>query len=388
MTEIPDPFRDDRRTSGLRLFDAGDEQIPMILRHADVRRAAKDWQTYSSDAPFRVPIPSEEQLRSVRQLPIEVDPPDHTDYRQLVESFFLRAKQPAFGARVEEITRRLLAEAVKRERVEVVSELALPLQSRALTVLLGVPEQEAERFIAWGVHVFHGEHGVQQARELEAYLGSQFDRAENDPGDDFYGVLTTARFRGRPLSREEKLGFANLMFAGGRDTVIHSVAAAVGYLAEHPQAFAFLREDPGRVVHAAEEFFRAFMPLTHISRTCPVETDMQGRTVPPGGRVSLCWASANLDETVFENADSVQLDRRPNPHVSFGFGAHLCLGAAHARTVMKAVLMLLCEQVGEMRVLAKRDRVERTTSYERPLAYDRLEVAFEPAVPPADGIPR
>ncbi len=84
----------------------------------------------------------------------------------------------------------------------------------------------------------------------------------------------------------------------------------------------------------------------------------------------------------------MQLDRRPNPHVSFGFGAHLCLGAAHARTVMKAVLMLLCEQVGEMRVLAKRDRVERTSSYERPLAYDRLEVAFEPAVPPADGIPR
>ena len=98
-------------------------------------------------------------------------------------------------------------------------------------MLLGVPEDEAERFIGWGVHVFHGEHGVRQAKELEAYLVSQFERAEVAPGDDFYGVLTTARFRGRPLTREEKLGFANLMFAGGRDTVIHSVAAAVGYLA-------------------------------------------------------------------------------------------------------------------------------------------------------------
>lgn len=378
MADIPDPFREERQTSGVKRFAAGDEQIPMILRHADVRQAAKDWQTFSSDAPFRVPIPSEEHLRSVRQLPIEVDPPDHTDYRRLVEPFFLRAKQPAFVARVEAITRRLLEEAVSRERVEVVGEFALPLQSRALTVLLGVPEDEAERFIGWGVHVFHGEHGVQQARELEAYLASQFDRAEADPGDDFYGVLTTARFRGRPLTREEKLGFANLMFAGGRDTVIHSVAAAVGYLAEHPLALAFLREDPGRIVHASEEFFRAFMPLTHISRTCPVETDVHGMQVPAGGRVSLCWASANLDETVFEAADEVRLDRCPNPHVSFGFGAHLCLGAAHARTVLKAVLGQLCQHVGGMQVLAKSERVERTASYERSLGYERLEVAFEP----------
>lgn len=377
MADIPDPFREERQTSGVKRFASGDEQIPMILRHADVRQAAKDWQTFSSDAPFRVPIPSEEHLRSVRQLPIEVDPPDHTDYRTLVEPFFLRAKQPAFVARVEAMTRCLLEEAVARDQVEVVSEFALPLQSRALTVLLGVPEAEAERFIGWGVHVFHGEHGVRQARELEEYLNSQFDRAEAEPGDDFYGVLTTARFRGRPLTREEKLGFANLMFAGGRDTVIHSVAAAVGYLAEHPEAFAFLREDPGRIVHASEEFFRAFMPLTHISRTCPAETDVHGMQVSPGGRVSLCWASANLDETVFEAADQVRLDRRPNPHVSFGFGAHLCLGAAHARTVLKAVLGQLCEHVGGMRVLAKRERVERTASYERPLGYDRLEVAFE-----------
>jgi len=379
MTHIPDPFRADRQTSGVRAFVADDETIPMILRHGDVRQAAKDWQTYSSDAAFRVPIPSEEHLRSVRQLPIETDPPEHTDYRRLVEPFFLRAKQPAFVARVESIAARLLDEAVARDAVDVVSELALPLQSRALTVLLNVPEAEAERFIAWGVHVFHGEHGVRQARELEAYLGGEFDRAEADPGDDFYGRLTRATYQGRLLSREEKLGFANLMFAGGRDTVIHSVATAIGYLAEHPEAFAFLREDPSRIVHASEEFFRAFMPLTHISRTCPAETEVHGMTVPAGGRVSLCWASANLDETVFEAADEVQLDRRPNPHVSFGFGAHLCLGAAHARTVMKAVLRLLCERVGQLRVVSKRDRVEQTASYERPLGYESLNVAFEAA---------
>ncbi len=77
------------------------ETIPMMLRHADVREAARDWKTFSSDAPFRVPIPSEEEVRSMRQLPIETNPPEHTEYRAIVEPFFQRAKQPEVIAKVE-----------------------------------------------------------------------------------------------------------------------------------------------------------------------------------------------------------------------------------------------------------------------------------------------
>jgi cytochrome P450 len=374
MSDVPDPFREARRTRGVLGLPTDRETIPMILRHEDVRKAAKDWHTFSSDAPHRVPIPSEEHLRSVRQLPIETDPPEQTDYRKLVEPFFLRAKQPAFVARVEAITERLIAEALARDSIEAVGEFALPLQSRALTVLLDVDEAEAERFIGWGVHVFHGEHGVRQAAELERYLGEQFDGAAAEPGDDFYGLLTKATFHGRPLTRAEQLGFANLMFAGGRDTVIHSVACVVGYLAEHPAAFAALRADPGRIVLASEEFFRVFMPLTHIGRVCPVDTDVHGMTVKTGDRASLCWASANLDETAFDAADEIRLDRRPNPHVSFGFGAHLCLGAAHARTVMRTLLELLCKRVELIELVSKVDRVEHTAAYDRPLGYESLVV--------------
>jgi len=379
MSDIPDPFREARRTSGVLGLPTDRETIPLILRHEDVRQAAKDWKTFSSDAPFRVPIPSEERLRSVRQLPIETDPPEQKEYRELVESFFLRAKRPDFVGRIDDITSRLVADALARNTIEAVGELALPLQSRALTVLLGVPEAEAARFIGWGVHVFHhGGNGAEKGKELERYLGTQFDRAEAAPGDDFYGLLTQASYRGRPLSREEKLGFANLMFAGGRDTVIHSVACAVGYLAGNPAALAFLRADPGRIVHASEEFFRVYMPLTHIGRVCPVDTDVHGMTVKAGDRASLCWASANLDETVFDDADSIHLDRRPNPHVSFGFGTHLCLGAAHARTVMRSLLGVLCRDVERIELVSKRDRVERTEAYERQLGYDELVVRFVP----------
>ena len=382
MGDVPDPFREARRDVGVVGLPTDRETIPLILRHGDVREAARDWKTFSSDTPFRVPIPSEEHLRSVRQLPIETDPPEHTDYRRLVEPFFLRARQPEFVARVEAIVERLLDDACVRDTVEVVGELALPLQSRALTVLLGVPEREAERFIGWGVHVFHhGANGAEKGRQLERYLEAEFDRAAANAGDDFYGVLTRATFRGRPLTRAEMLGFANLMFAGGRDTVIYSAACAIGHLAERPEALDFLRADPARIVLASEEFFRVFMPLTHIGRTCPVDTDVHGMPVRAGERASLCWASANLDETVFEDADTIRLDRRPNPHVSFGFGPHLCLGAAHARTVMRALLGRLCARVERIEPVSRVDRVERTPGYERTLGFESLVVRLVPRPP-------
>ena len=379
MGEIPDPFADARRDRGVLGLPTDREVIPLILRHEDVRRAAKDWKTFSSDAPFRVPIPSEEKLRSVRQLPIEVDPPEQTEYRKLVEPFFLRAKQPAFVARIEALTERLVAESLARETVEAVGGFALPLQSRALTVLLDVPEAEAERFIGWGVHVFHhGANGADKGRDLERYLNEQFDRAAAAPGDDFYGLLTKASFRGRPLTRAEMLGFANLMFAGGRDTIIHTVSSVIAYFAGRPEALEFLRADPERIVHASEEFFRVYMPLSHIGRVCPVDTDVLGMPVKAGERASLCWASANLDESVFEAADEIRLDRRPNPHVAFGFGVHLCLGAAHARTVVRTLLGVLCARVAGIDLVAEEVRVEHTPAYDRPLGYDSLTVRFRP----------
>ena len=355
----------------LPIVDAG-ETIPMLLRHEDVRRAARDWQTFSSDAPYRVPIPSEESLRPDRQLPIETDPPDHTDYRALVEPFFLRARTPHYATRIRAIVDRLIGESLARDATEVVTQFALPLQSRALTVLLDVPETEADRWIAWGVHVFHGPDGESQAGTLDAYLHECFDLADAHPGDDFFSLLVKARFRDRPLSRSELVGFANLAFAGGRDTIIHTVACILGHLAEHPCDLGRLREDRSRIMLASEEFFRVFMPLTHIGRVCPVETAVNGVIVNAGDRVSLCWASANFDEAVFPEPEEVRLDRKPNPHLSFGFGPHLCLGAPHARLILRTLLRLCCQRVKSITLLAAQERVEHEAAYDRTLGYDSL----------------
>ena len=379
ITENPDPFREARKDAGVLPCEFQGDTIPMILRHEDVRRAAKDWQTFSSDAPFRVPIPSEEEVRSMRQLPVEVDPPEHTEYRAIVEPFFARSKMPGVIASIEALIEAALTDALSRESIEVVNGFALPIQSRALTHLLDVPESEAEIWIGWGIHVFRvadGELGKEKGAALEIYLRRQFERAHANPGDDFFSALTRATFRGRPLTRDEMMGFANLTFAGGRDTVINSISGVIGYLAGNPDALEFLRQDPKRIVNASEEFFRAITPLTHIGRVCPVDTDVHGVPVKADHRASLCWASANHDETVFDAPEEVRLDRKPNPHVAFGFGTHLCLGAPHARLIVRSLLKSLCERVEKITLLHAVEHVEKEARYQRAVGYDSLTVSF------------
>lgn len=375
MNQSPDPFHDPRVESGVLKCEFQGETIPMILRHEDVRRAAKDWKKFSSDAPCRVPIPSEEDVRTMRQLPIETDPPDHTEYRDIVEPFFRRAKEPGVIAQVEAMIGALLDDALGRSSVEVVREFALPLQSRALTFLLNVPEAEAETWISWGTHVFRdGGDGQKKGAALETYLHRQFDLAEANPGEDFFSALTKAKFRGRPLTREEMMGFANLTFAGGRDTIIHTISSVFGYFARNAPALEFLRQDPSRIVHAGEEFFRTLTPLTHIGRVCPVDTDVHGVAVKAGDRVSLCWASANQDEAAFDAPGEVRLDRKPNPHVAFGIGAHVCLGAPHARLLLRTLLQKFTERVGGVTVLAAKERVEEEARFRRVVGYESLTV--------------
>ena len=145
-----------------------------------------------------------------------------------------------------------------------------------------------------------------------------------------------------------------------------------------PSDLEFLRDDPKRIVGASEEFFRVLSPSTHLARRCRESTTVQGVSVKAGDFISLNFAAANYDETVFEASEEVRLDRRPNPHVAFGFGPHLCLGAAHARHVVRSLLKTLCEQVANVTTLEAVDRYENETSYRRRLAYEKLLVRFTP----------
>ncbi len=349
------------------------EEIPMVVDYRVLRQVSKDWKQFSSDVPFRVPIPSEEEDRSVRQLPIERDPPLHSEYRKLVDAWFKRPRSAEFQQELSRLIGEQLTPRINGEAFAAIHDLALPIQSLALTKLLGVPESESERWISWGTHVFHSNTGEHHGQALEDYLNEQFDRAEQEGGEDFFALLSGCEFQGRRLSREELLGFGNLAFAGGRDTVINSICGLLGHVAEHPEDLERLRAEPTLRAGALEELFRWISPVTQIGRVCPHGATLQGLEVPPMGRVSLNWARANRDPKVFPDPNHLDIARMPNPHVAFGSGPHSCIGATHARALLRCLLDILCEQKLRVEIL-EASREHAPSPYHNANIYRKLKI--------------
>ena len=373
--DLTDPFKAARASSGLLAADFAGETIPMILRHGDVRRAARNFRAFSSDAPFRVPIPGEEPFRDVRELPIETDPPEHTAYRALAQPFFERPKQPEVIEAVGELTSTLLDTVIGRGEVEVIREFAVKLQSRALALMLKRPPEDGLLWERWHTNLLY-EDASRAA--LYRYLDRALSDAAAKPGEDLFGALSTASHEGRKLTPEEILGFAILTFAGGRDTVVSVIAFALAHLADHPGDLSRLRAEPGLIRTAAEEIVRVCSPLTHIGRTCPAGAEINGVRIPPGHRASLCWASANRDESVFPDADEVRLDRRGNVHVAYGVGHHTCLGAHQARLILRSVLEKVSRKVSRIDFLSGEPKYEQWPDYRRQTGYEALRMALHP----------
>ena len=323
----------------------------MLLDWAGVRAAAHDWNTFSSNAPFRVPIPSEENVRSVRQLPIEADPPLNAEIRQQLEPRFRRPRQRSYLAKLRPLVSAQLTAAKQSGEIDLIRDFALPLQSRALTLLLDMPTEAGETWTKWGLHVFRdGEDPAARGSALENYILSELDRAARSPGVDFFSDLTRMTLNRRALSQNEMMGIANLVFAGGRDTLINAMSQLVVAASKHPEAFQLAAADQRRTKLAVEEVLRVSSPLTHIGRVCPARTMVERHDIPAGARISLCWAAANYDPAVFSAPETRDIERMPNPHLAFGSGPHTCLGAVHARALLRELLRALVSEVSGIMV--------------------------------------
>ncbi len=379
--ELPDAFESARENKGYGHVDDQGDSVTMLLRLKDVRKTAKDWKTFQSGArPGRIVVPSEVSIRETRQIPFEVDPPQHTAYRALVEGWFKRPEtEEDYKERVSEIINELVEEAVSLKEIEVVEDFALKLQSRALTLLLNIPYEESETWISWGTHVFRSDDSPvdgDKANILYEYIDAAIDKAIEHPGSDLYSVLLSAEIEGRKLTKEEVKGVMILTFAGGRDTVINAVTNTIAYFAAHPSSLDRLRKEPEITTQAVEELVRYFSPLTHMGRVVTEDTEVCTHAAKADSRVSLCWASANRDAATFENPNEVMLDRKVNPHVAFGFGIHKCLGATHARLILRTLLGILAEKVSSIEVLDFKENVEDWQEFKRKVGYDNLKVKF------------
>ena len=380
-SEFPDPFEKARLDKGYGKMKDQDDPVTMLLRHKDVRKTAHNYKTFQSGAqPGRIVVPSEVNIRDTRQIPFEVDPPVHGEYRAIVEPWLKRPLQPEYQEKLSVQISNLVDEIINNGTVEVVNGFALPLQSRALTLLLNTPFSEAETWISWGTHVFRSEGEAldgDKANILYNYIDDQIERAVKEPGDDMYSVLLSSDFQGRKLTREEVKGVMVLTFAGGRDTVINAVTNSISYLAEHPESLERFRKEPEIIGKAVEEFIRYFSPLTQMGRVVTEDTQVCEHAIKADSRISLCWASANRDASVFENPNEIVLDRKINPHVGFGFSHHNCLGATHARQILKILLSTLAEKVANIEIVDGKENIEDLDEFKRKVGFDQINVKFK-----------
>ena len=325
-------------------------------------------------------IPSEENIRDIRQIPFELDPPEHKGYRDLLETWFKRPIQNEYIAELTKIIENIIDENLNKDLCEVVTEFALILQSRALTLLLNVPLEESKRWISWGTHVFRSEEtnlDISKANILYDYVNSQIDVAISNPGDDLYSFLLSSEINGKRLTKEEVKGIMILTFAGGRDTIINAVTNSVAYFAEHPKSLKYIKEKPEIINNAVEELIRYFTPLTQMGRVVKEDTNICEHVLKANSKISLCWASANRDESIFEKPNEVILDRKINPHLSFGFGTHNCLGASQTRSILRIMLKVMSEKLSSIEVKEAKENIEDLEVFQRKVGFNTLKVQFK-----------
>jgi len=381
-SRIPDPFEKARLEKGWESINDQDDPVSMILRHKDVRRCAHNYKTFQSGAtPGRIVVPSEVNIRDTRQIPFEVDPPLHGEYRALVEGWFKRPLEQGYQEQLQHLIRTSIEEALSKDDLDLISEFSLPLQSRALTFLLNIPFTEAETWISWGTHVFRSEESAldkDKANILYDYIDQAIDQAAAQPGEDLYSMLLSCEFQGRKLTKEEIKGVMILTFAGGRDTVINALNNSIAYFADNPASLIRLNQEPEIVHQTVEELIRYFSPLTHMGRVVTEDTQVCNHALSSDSRISLCWASANRDPAVFENPNEIQLDRKINPHVGFGFSHHKCLGATHARQILRILYKTLAELVKEIKIIGAEENIEHWGDFRRKVGFNELRVQFIP----------
>jgi cytochrome P450 len=320
-----------------------------VAGHAAVKEAARDWGRFSSA------LQGDPDVRSYPQLPLEVDPPAHTAYRAILAPIFAHSAVLDLEPRLADVARGLVRSFAERGAIEAVHELAVPMVGASIAWAFGRGGDAAE-LVGWGQESWETRSdGSRDGSRLDAYVNRVLDEAVASPGDDAFSAIAAARIDGRPLTRVEMIGLANLILAGGRDTVIHLLAGAMWALATRPAERARLRADPAAVPLAIDELVRFFSPLPRMERRVTVDVEGAWGRAAAGETVVLGFARANHDATVFTEPGGLRLDRRPNPHVGFGAGPHTCIGLQLARLEARVFLEALLAAVRDWRLTTGAD---------------------------------
>lgn len=270
---------------------------------------------------------------------LKMDAPDHTRLRALVHKVFTPARVEQMHLRVEQLADELLDKAARNKHFDLIEQYALPLPFTVISEVLGVPPEDHPKIYRWKKGIMSASsQRLQRLGRVRSLIGfSNYIRnlchmRRVDPQDDLISALAKADENGEILSDGELQGMVVLLLVAGHETAVSLMSNGILALLEPPDQFDLLRQNPALVKSATEEFLRYYPPIeTATDRYAREAITIEGVTIPRGGHVRAVIASANRDESQFENPDTLDLTRENNKHLSFGQGIHYCMGAPLAR---------------------------------------------------------
>jgi len=315
-----------------------------IVGHKAVREALRDTQTYSSD------LQGDSDVRDYRQLPLEVDPPRHHLYRVALAPYFVKPSIELLIPQFRAHTENLIAEFFRHDDLEVGQHLSLPLVMKNLGVIYNRP-QDVDEWISWGPDVWTAESDERDGKVLHRYLDAIYEEALTKSKDDIWSQIAYLEIEGQQISAAEFRGIAGVMLAGGRDTVVKLFTGIMWHFGKKPQDLELLRSNPELLGPAIQEFLRFLTPLPVMNRTTVPESSTSD--LPDDRYVGISFISGNFDETVFTNPFEIDFNRGRNPHLSFGFGPHTCLGNHIAEIEAKVFLEALLDSEINWKVLSE-----------------------------------
>ncbi|MBC9724076.1 cytochrome P450 [Streptomyces sp. TRM68367] len=356
-----EPVRWIAQPHGLAGFD--DDGYWAVTRHTDVKYVSTHPELFSSCLNTAIIRFNEhierDAIDAQRLILLNMDPPEHTRVRQIVQRVFtpraIRALEDTLRARAHAIVRGALAE--RGGSFDFVSRVACELPLQAIAELIGIPQDDRAKIFDWSnkmiayddpEYAITEEVGQESATELIAYAMNMAADRKQCPAKDIVTTLVSAEDEGNLASDE--FGFFVLMLAvAGNETTRNAITHGMHAFLTHPEQWQLYKRERPRT--AAEEIVRWATPVNSFQRTATQDTELGGQRIRKGDRVGLFYASANHDPEVFDDPDGFDITRDPNPHLGFGGGGpHYCLGKSLAVLEIDLIFNAVADAMPELRL--------------------------------------
>ena len=338
----------------------GVEPFWAITRHEDIVNVSRQPNLFRSTQILFVtkeepgsPLPEEPVLRQL----LNMNPPEHGEMRRVVNQRFTPRMVQQLRAQIEHITSETLDGLVGREECDFVTEVSARLPLAVIAEMFGIPREDwammfrlSNAMIGPADPEYGGsdtiKKNLERARmEFFQYFTQLCDDRRKHPRDDLASALANGKVFGEPLPPFELLSYFALLIIAGNETTRNATTGGLHALITHRAQWERLRGDPSLAPKAAEEIVRWTSPVIQFTRIANTDAVLAGQQIRENDVLALFYPSAARDEAIFERPNSFEIDRYPNPHISFGIGEHFCLGANLARLELQVMFRQLAERM-------------------------------------------